>query len=97
MDKRDESEELEGLRVEDGSQPVNKGVKIVEYSRMDPSTILYMDMGLACVDLTKDRETYPKKKQIIRDKKSEKATVNKKTTKGTAVSTVADKKGGRKK
>lgn len=97
MDKKDEKDELEGLRADDGSQPVTKGVKIVEYNRKDSDTIAYAGMVLLHRNPEKNRKRYPMQKQNIRDKKSEKETVIEKTKKGTAASTTAGKKGGRKK
>lgn len=98
MGKKDESTELEGLRAEDGSQPVNKGVKIVEYSRKDPGLTLHMDMASISFELRRERKTDPKQEQITQDKKTGKVAVLEKTKKESAVSTTtAGKKGGRRK
>lgn len=97
MGKKDENEAPEGLRADDGSQPVTKGVKILEYNIPVPGTIHFMGMSLSCMDLEIDRKTNPKQEQSVRDKKNEKDTAHENTKEGTAASTTAGKNGGRKK
>lgn len=97
MDKRDESEELEGLRADDGSQPVDKGLRIVEYSSIAPDRPVRVEKAHRFIITKACRETYPKQRHMIWDKKSEEVTIRVKTKKGTAASTKAEKKGGRKK
>lgn len=96
MDKKGEKDELEGLRADDGSQPVTKGVKIVEYNRIDPDRPVRAKKAPRFRIFMERRETYPKQGHMIWDKKSEEVTAREKTKKGTAASTKERKKGGRK-
>ena len=95
MGKKEDGTELEGLMAEDGSQPVDKGLTLVEYNRRNPSTIPYTGMSPRCFKVRVARKTVPKKNQILQDRKRESVAVLEKTKKTSSVSTKAGKKGGK--
>lgn len=97
MGKKEEGTELEGLIAEDGSQSVDKGLTLVEYSRRAPAEIFNADMAPKRFYVRADRKTVPKQDQISQDRKRGTVAVLDKTKKKSAISTTGSKKGGRRK